>query len=164
MACGCRGSNESRTRRRQALRRAEELFAGARAGIVYVTAFRSHAAMARYLAEIAWATEVWIAEVPSHLIHFDGDRFSWPVRNSVMQVPEIIGGRAANSSAGQRVEPVDRLNNGIVSPRPPATVCDLWLTQNPGNYRLPWTCTVEYPWRLVTWICWENSSRVPEYG
>ena len=55
-----------------------ELFAGAGAGIIYVTAFRSHAAMARYLGEIAWATEVWIAEVPSHLIHFDGDRFLGP--------------------------------------------------------------------------------------
>ena len=55
-----------------------ELFAAAGAGIIYVTAFRSHAAMARYLGEIAWATEVWIAEVPSHLIHFDGDRFLGP--------------------------------------------------------------------------------------
>ena len=55
-----------------------ELFAAAGAGIVFVTAFRSHAAMARYLGEIAWATEVWIAEVPSHLIHFDGDRFLGP--------------------------------------------------------------------------------------
>jgi len=55
-----------------------ELFAGARAGIIYVTAFRSHTAMARYLSEIAWATEAWIAEVPSHLIHFDGDRFLGP--------------------------------------------------------------------------------------
>ena len=55
-----------------------ELFAGALAGIVYVTAFRSHAAMARYLKDIAWQTEVWIAEVPSHLIHFDGGRFLGP--------------------------------------------------------------------------------------
>ena len=56
----------------------KELFVGATAGIIYVTAFRTHAAMARYLAEIAWATEAWIAEVPSHLIHFDGDRFLGP--------------------------------------------------------------------------------------
>ena len=56
----------------------KELFAEAGAGIIYVTAFRSHASMARYLGEIAWATEVWIAEVPSHLIHFDGDRFLGP--------------------------------------------------------------------------------------
>lgn len=56
------------------------LFAGATAGIVYVTAFRSHTAMARYLGDIAWQTEVWIAEVPSHLIHYDGDRFLGPYK------------------------------------------------------------------------------------
>ena len=55
-----------------------ELFVGARAGIIYVTAFRSHAAMARYLGQIAWQTAVWLEEVPAHLIHFDGDRFFGP--------------------------------------------------------------------------------------
>ncbi len=55
-----------------------DLFAGVSAGIIYVTAFRSHSAMARYLSDIAWETEVWIAEVPSHLIHFDGDRYLGP--------------------------------------------------------------------------------------
>lgn len=24
---------------------------------------------------MAWETEVWVAEAPSHLIHFDGERF-----------------------------------------------------------------------------------------
>lgn len=55
-----------------------ELFASASAGIVYVTAFPSRAIMARYLSEIAWETEVWIAEAPSHLIHFNGPRFLGP--------------------------------------------------------------------------------------
>ena len=55
-----------------------ELFAGARAGVIYVTAFRSHAAMARYLGDIALQTQVWIAEVPSHLIHFGGERLLEP--------------------------------------------------------------------------------------
>lgn len=55
-----------------------ELFSGARAGLVYVTAFPNRAVMARYLAEIAWETEVWIANSPSHLIHFDGERFLGP--------------------------------------------------------------------------------------
>jgi len=54
------------------------LFAGARAGLVYVTAFPSRAAMTRYLGDIAWETEVWVAEAPSHLIHFDGERFLGP--------------------------------------------------------------------------------------
>jgi len=34
--------------------------------------------MARYLREIAWETDVWVAEAPSHLIHFDGKRFLGP--------------------------------------------------------------------------------------
>lgn len=55
-----------------------ELFASSSAGLVYVTAFPSRVVMARYLSEIAWETEVWIAEAPSHLIHFNGDRFLGP--------------------------------------------------------------------------------------
>lgn len=54
------------------------LFADSRAGLVYVTAFSSRADMARYLPEIAWETEVWLAEAPSHLIHFNGERFLGP--------------------------------------------------------------------------------------
>ncbi|MBK8989941.1 MAG: restriction endonuclease [Chloroflexi bacterium] len=54
------------------------LFAGSTAGLVYVTAFPNRAVMARYLSEIAWETEVWVADAPSHLIHFDGKRFLGP--------------------------------------------------------------------------------------
>lgn len=54
------------------------LFANARAGLVYVTAFPNRPLMARHLAEIAWETEVWVADAPSHLIHFDGERFLGP--------------------------------------------------------------------------------------
>ncbi len=54
------------------------LFAGATAGLVYVTAFPSRSVMTRYLGEIAWETEVWVAEAPSHLIHFNGPRFLGP--------------------------------------------------------------------------------------
>ncbi len=55
-----------------------ELFSGATPGIVYVTAFPNRMVMARYLADIAWETEVWAADSPSHLIHFDGERFLGP--------------------------------------------------------------------------------------
>jgi hypothetical protein len=54
------------------------LFAGATAGLVYVTAFPNRAVMARYLGDIAWETDVWVADAPSHLIHFDGERFLGP--------------------------------------------------------------------------------------
>lgn len=54
------------------------LFGGSTAGLVYVTAFPNRAVMGRYLGEIAWETEVWVADAPSHLIHFNGERFLGP--------------------------------------------------------------------------------------
>lgn len=54
------------------------LFASSTAGLVYVTAFPTRKLMSHYLADIAWETEVWIAEAPSHLIHFNGERFLGP--------------------------------------------------------------------------------------
>ncbi len=57
-----------------------QLFTGAKAGLVYVTAFPDRSVMAHYLGEIAWETEVWIAEAPSHLIHFNGERFLGPYK------------------------------------------------------------------------------------
>lgn len=54
------------------------LFAASTAGLVYVTAFPSRSVMTRYLCEIAWETEVWCADAPSHLIHFNGERFLGP--------------------------------------------------------------------------------------
>ena len=55
-----------------------KLFAKSRAGLVYVTAFPNRSTMSRYLGEIAWETEVWVADAPSHLIHFNGSRFLGP--------------------------------------------------------------------------------------
>jgi hypothetical protein len=57
---------------------AENIFNVAKAGLVFVTAFLTRRAMTKYLSEIAWETEVWIAEAPSHIIHFNGERFLGP--------------------------------------------------------------------------------------
>ena len=54
------------------------LFANSKAGIVYVTAFLDRKTLANYLDEISWETEVWVAESPTHMIHFDGERFLGP--------------------------------------------------------------------------------------
>jgi hypothetical protein len=53
-------------------------FSSANAGVVYVTAFPSRSVMARHLGVIAWETEVWCADAPSHLIHFNGSRYLGP--------------------------------------------------------------------------------------
>ena len=55
-----------------------ELFDGATPGLVYVTAFPSRAIMGKYLGDISWETEVWCADAPTHLIHFNGERFLGP--------------------------------------------------------------------------------------
>jgi BsuBI/PstI restriction endonuclease domain/BsuBI/PstI restriction endonuclease HTH domain len=59
----------------------KHLFADSSAGLVFVTAFPNRSLMARYLSEIAWETEVWSADAPSHLIHFNGVRFLGPYEN-----------------------------------------------------------------------------------
>ena len=55
-----------------------DLFAGSKAGLVFVTAFLNRSTMREYLSEIDWETEVWVADAPDHLIHFDGERFLGP--------------------------------------------------------------------------------------
>lgn len=54
------------------------LFKNASPGLVYITAFPSRSLMGRYVAEISWETEVWVAEAPTHLVHFNGERFLGP--------------------------------------------------------------------------------------
>ncbi len=56
----------------------KELFAGCKAGLVFVTAFESRRRMQSFVSQIAWESEVWIAEDPDHLIHFNGERFLGP--------------------------------------------------------------------------------------
>jgi len=56
----------------------KKLFKGCKAGLVFVTAFIDRQSMLKYLDEISWETEVWVAESPTHLIHFNGERFLGP--------------------------------------------------------------------------------------
>lgn len=54
------------------------LFKNSKAGLVFVTAFETRKIMQSFLGQISWETEVWIAEDPEHLIHFNGKRFLGP--------------------------------------------------------------------------------------
>lgn len=56
----------------------KELFGGCKAGLVFVTAFEIRRTMTAFLAQISWETEVWVAEDPDHIIHFNGERFLGP--------------------------------------------------------------------------------------
>lgn len=55
-----------------------ELFKDCKIGLVFVTAFPDRREFSRYITEIAWETEVWVADAPSHLVHFNGERFLGP--------------------------------------------------------------------------------------
>ena len=46
--------------------------------MVFISAFPDKSTFARYLSDIAWETEVWVADNPSHMIHFNGDKFLGP--------------------------------------------------------------------------------------
>lgn len=48
------------------------------AGRVYVTAFMGFMAFKKHASDIVWESEVWIAEFPEHMIHFNGDKFLGP--------------------------------------------------------------------------------------
>jgi len=45
---------------------------------VYVSAFPNREEFRRHAADIAWETEVWIADAPGHMIHFNGPKFVGP--------------------------------------------------------------------------------------
>lgn len=62
----------------QRLRDLKELFRASTAGLVFVTTFPDRATFRDYAGQIAWETEVWTADFPDHMIHFDGERFLGP--------------------------------------------------------------------------------------
>jgi hypothetical protein len=56
----------------------KDLFAGCKAGLVFVTVFGTRRVMQSFISQIAWESEVWIADDPDHMIHFNGERFLGP--------------------------------------------------------------------------------------
>lgn len=55
-----------------------ELFAESTAGLVYVSCFPDRAEFRKYVDKIAWESEVWCADHPTHMIHYNGERFLGP--------------------------------------------------------------------------------------
>lgn len=48
------------------------------AGMIFVTAFLDFSTYKKFSAKLAWETEVWIADMPEHMIHLNGDKFMGP--------------------------------------------------------------------------------------
>lgn len=57
-----------------------QLTAGCTADVIFITAFPDRLTYRRFAKDIAWETEVWIAESPEHMIHFNGDKFLGPYK------------------------------------------------------------------------------------
>lgn len=55
-----------------------DLFTGSTAGLVYVSCFADRKNMKKFSADLAWETEAWCADAPSHMVHLNGDRFLGP--------------------------------------------------------------------------------------
>lgn len=55
-----------------------ELFAESTAGLVYISCFPDRTEFRKYVDKIAWESEVWCADHPTHMIHYDGERFLGP--------------------------------------------------------------------------------------
>ncbi|WP_373221420.1 BsuBI/PstI family type II restriction endonuclease [Mediterraneibacter gnavus] len=56
----------------------EDMTKNVTAGKIYVTAFLDFKTYKKFSEELAWETEVWIAELPEHMIHLNGDKFMGP--------------------------------------------------------------------------------------
>lgn len=56
----------------------EKMTAGVKAGKIYVTAFLDFKTFKKFSESLAWETEVWIADMPDHMIHLNGDKFLGP--------------------------------------------------------------------------------------
>ena len=56
----------------------EKLTKDCTASIIYITAFMNRDKFRGKAKDIAWETEVWIADNPDHMIHFNGDKFLGP--------------------------------------------------------------------------------------
>ena len=59
----------------------EELFGKIDKELIFVSAFPDRQMMNKFLSDISWESEVWIADNPSHMIHFNGDKFLGPFKN-----------------------------------------------------------------------------------
>lgn len=55
-----------------------EMFRESSFPLVYISAFMDKRTYCRYASEIAWETEVWISEEPTHMIHLNGSKFIGP--------------------------------------------------------------------------------------
>ncbi len=57
-----------------------DLFSDCIADLVFVSAFPDKKTMNRFITQVSWETEVWLADNPSHMIHLNGEKFLGPYK------------------------------------------------------------------------------------
>ena len=55
-----------------------EMTNNVKSGKIFITAFLDVQTYKKFMDKLAWETEVWIANMPEHLIHLNGNRFMGP--------------------------------------------------------------------------------------
>lgn len=56
----------------------ESMTKGVKAGKIFISAFLDFSTFKKFSDKLAWETEVWIADMPDHMIHLNGDKFLGP--------------------------------------------------------------------------------------
>jgi hypothetical protein len=60
------------------MQKIEAMLINCAVGKDYITAFPDRKIYKKFIDQLAWETEVWIADNPEHMIHLNGDKFIWP--------------------------------------------------------------------------------------
>lgn len=53
----------------------KKMLKNCKAELIFITGFLTRSEFRKWMLEIAWETEVWIADNPDHLVHFNGHKF-----------------------------------------------------------------------------------------
>ncbi|MGF9648911.1 BsuBI/PstI family type II restriction endonuclease [Pseudarthrobacter oxydans] len=67
----------------------KEVSAGSTAGLVYVSCFPDRASVRKFLSDLAWETEAWAADEPSHMIHLNGSRCLGPYEDDELSPSDV---------------------------------------------------------------------------
>lgn len=58
-----------------------DLFGSSSAGLVLVSCFPDKKTLRKFIADLAWETEVWVADETTHMMHLNGSRFLGPYKD-----------------------------------------------------------------------------------
>jgi BsuBI/PstI restriction endonuclease domain len=59
----------------------EKMFKNCNAHLIFITAFATREDFKKWCMDIAWETEIWTADNPDHVAHFNGDKFFGPYKS-----------------------------------------------------------------------------------